>query len=543
METKTIILLIVIAIPVLLSLISLLKINLPTDLEGFFYANRTVDSKQFIDTTVAYAFQIAAISLFATWGYMYGFWTLWVPLFWYGGYRLLKWLNDNDYLDSFLDSREGETIHGFIAKKYKWKYLSLIAGVATLIGLSGTAFFEAEFVSNSITEVIPNTASGSHLLVFFIFVLIALLYIIIGGFKAIIWTDSIQLKTGFIAILSFIGITFGKAISNGYYWSGSILLFLTITLMIILLFRYKQLYILNPQIFKNKISTTFLIGVIVLVISLLVSLIVSDKEPSQDTFLSFFSSQNFKNPLSLGFPAILSLFIANFLWQIVDISNWQRLSSYDTKSSNKQMLSKSISFASFYSPLTWIIAIFLGMAFKYVNADISSGWTVLQDISIHYFNSNILLDNAYIIILLFGMIMIMFSTLDSLISSISYTVYEDIVNVIKKGKLTIKGARIWTVIFTLFFFFFYIYARTRISEIDKILYAFYSFQIALFPTIFFLLIKKQSSIISAVSSISSGILASILVLVYIDPYVYAALVVFIVSMLFYFLPNLFIKIK
>lgn len=550
MDTKIIVLLVVVTIPIILSLVSLFKVILPSSIKGYFYADKKVNSKQFIDTTVAYAFQIAAISLFATWGYIYGFWTLWVPFFWFLGYRILQWLNNNNYLDSFLQSDSGDTIHGFIASKYNWKYLSLLAGFATLIGLSGTAFFEAEFVSNSLVQAISQddafvtlNISSTSLVVFFLFVVIALLYIVIGGFKAIIWTDSIQLKTGFIAILSFVGITFGKTIANGNHWSGMILFILTISLMILLMLQYRKLNELNSEIFRKKTSSTFIIGLIVLIISLLTAFLIADKQPTQDSFSLFIQNQNFKNPLSLGLPAIISLLIANSLWQVVDISNWQRLSSYDTEKSSKELLSKSISFASYYSPLTWAIAIFLGMSFKYLNINIESGWTVLNELITYYFGSNIFFDNFYVLLLFFGMIMIMFSTLDSLISSISYTVYEDIVNIFRKKDLTLKGARIWTIIFTFFFFILYVYFRTYVAEIDKILYAFYSFQIALFPTIFLLLIGKPSSVYSAVTSIVSGMVASIIVLIYLDPYSYSALIVLVVSSIFYYVPNIFIKTK
>ncbi len=126
--------------------------NKATTVSNYFFADRTTDSDDFINSTVAYGYQIAALALFASWGYVYGFWTIWVPVFWGLGFLLLKYLHDSGKLDVFLNSKENLTIHGFLSKVYKNKNISIIAGIATLIGLSGTAFFEAEFTSDIITS-------------------------------------------------------------------------------------------------------------------------------------------------------------------------------------------------------------------------------------------------------------------------------------------------------------------------------------------------------------------------------------------------------
>ncbi|MBL7074925.1 hypothetical protein ISS37_06780 [candidate division KSB1 bacterium] len=174
-------------------------------------ADKKINNNEFLNTTVAYAYQIAAISLFASWGYIYGFWTIWVAVFWFLGFFLLKKLNDYDLLKKYIQSESTLSIHGFLAKKYKSGNVARIAAIASMLGLSGTAFFEAEFTSNIIISAV-NTTQGQSLfmLLFFIFVVVALIYIVVGGFKAVVETDRIQLSFGFIAFSIFLVLTYIK---------------------------------------------------------------------------------------------------------------------------------------------------------------------------------------------------------------------------------------------------------------------------------------------------------------------------------------------
>jgi Na+/proline symporter len=105
------------------------------------------------------------------------------------------------------------------------------------------------------------------------------------------------------------------------------------------------------------------------------------------------------------------------------------------------------------------------------------------------------------------MIFIMFSTLDSLLSAISYTVYYD---VISRGKRNLRGARISTFTYTLFFLLIYYFVRQKVSTIDSILYTFYSFQLSLFAPVAAILIGKRVSKLAVVLSILSGSLFALI---------------------------------
>ena len=94
MNTKDIALGLIITFPIFLFLWKLRRIGWVSTTREYFLADKRVNNNDFVDTTVAYGYQIAALSLFASWGYVYGFWTIWVPVFWAIGYQVLRVLND-----------------------------------------------------------------------------------------------------------------------------------------------------------------------------------------------------------------------------------------------------------------------------------------------------------------------------------------------------------------------------------------------------------------------------------------------------------------
>jgi Na+/proline symporter len=508
MEPLTYVILgLIILFPVLCFLYQLKKIPPIKSTSEFFLADKKIKSNEFLDTTVAYAYQIAAISLFASWGYVYGFWTIWVPIFWGVGFWFLKILNDKGVLKKYIKSNSTLSIHGFLAKKYRSKRVAQIAAIASLLGLSGTAFFEAEFTSNIIISACaPNNSLHLFFILFSVFVLVALIYIIVGGFKAVVATDKIQLSFGFISISLFIVITYIKVINNGYLYTGLILFLLTFFGLLFLNILYGKFKDINPSVFPKRISTTLFVSLTIFVIGgVMIIYNIFHGIEIRDSFVFFFREQKCGKIFSLGLLPMFSLLLANSLWQIVDISNWQRLASLDFDDDTQPILSKTLSFISWYSPITWLVAIFFGMSLRYVGFDVPDAWTALQKIAFESFQSKNIFDNFYILIFIFGMISIMYSTLDSLISSISYTTYYDIIlkgNIEESAKLS--KARMWTIVYTAIFFVLYLFIRYFVDGVDKILYTFYSFQLALFPAIISVFVNKKLNVLSAYLSIIFG---------------------------------------
>ena len=85
------------------------------------------------------------------------------------------------------------------------------------------------------------------------------------------------------------------------------------------------------------------------------------------------------------------------------------------------------------------------------------------------------------------------------------TAYCDI---ILKGNLEEKAelskARVWTIGYTAIFLIIYIIVRRYASRVDDILYTFYAFQLALFPSIMWALVSRKINKASAFFSIFGG---------------------------------------
>ena len=352
----------------------------------------------------------------------------------------------------------------------------------------------------------PNNNLHLFLALFLIFVLVALIYIIVGGFKAVVATDKVQLSLGFISISLFIVLTYIKVINNGYLYTGLILFLLSFSSLLFLNVLYGKFKDINSEIFPKRLSPTLFISLAIFVLGgIIITYNIFRGIDIKDSFYFFLREQKCGKVFSLGLLPMLSLLLANGLWQIVDISNWQRLASLDYSDDTQIILSKTLSFISWYSPITWLLAIFFGMSLRYTGFDVPDAWTALQKLAYDSFQSKNIIDNIYILIFIFGMISIMYSTLDSLISSISYTTYYDIIlkgNIDEAGKLS--RARLWTIVYTAIFFVIYLLVRSFVEGVDKILYTFYSFQLALFPAIISVFINKKINVLSAYMSIIFG---------------------------------------
>ncbi len=139
--------------------------------------------------------------------------------------------------------------------------------------------------------------------------------------------------------------------------------------------------------------------------------------------------------------------------------------------------------------------------------EVTDAWSALNQFTSNSILNGTSTDIAFIIILILSMIFIMFSTLDSIISSISFTTYFDI---IKGKKDSLYQARLYTVIYTLVFMVIYIALRQKVNNIDSILYTFYSFQLALFPSIISVFISKSINPLAANASIIGGSILTII---------------------------------
>ena len=476
---------------------------------AFHFADRTVSTTDYVDTTVMYAMQVAALTLFATWGFLYGVGALWVPLFWGVGYWLLAKLIEKGYIDNFLLQHDVGTIHQFLANKTHWRLLGVLAALISLMGIVGPAMYEAEFVGTTVARIYALEADSpliSGQLLFLFFIVIASIYILYGGFHAIVKTDSWQLAFGFCGFSLFTAFLLTEVADEGFIVSA-------ISLTIAMLLSVGVLLWLGLQQYGSIRSTAKPLQFAFLVygIALLVILGYWFLDGNvQDTFTSFWESQKFGQPLGLGFMSLISLLIANGLYQVVDVGQWQRLASARYSESDfgpiKSELVRSIRYVMVYSPVTWIMAILFGMTLKYLLPDLADPYDAVASFLIAYWQSMPVL----VLIFVLSLVAIMLSTLDSLVAAITFTLHNDCLVAFQSKWRSIQFGRLVTILFLVLGLFFYIDLSGRVNNFADILYTCWAFQIALFPLVMVAIVRDRLSASGAFASLAMGIIGALL---------------------------------
>ncbi len=220
---------------------------------------------------------------------------------------------------------------------------------------------------------------------------------------------------------------------------------------------------------------------------------------------------------------MISLALANGLWQFVDISSLQRLQSVEFKktdsasglSDSRSRIQRGILAAAIEGSGVWVLVILLAFALK------TNGVTSYSDV--HAFFRD--LSGASLLltpILVFAIICFMMSTVDGFISAMSYVAYCDIYNhhpdAEEGNSDSLRFPRITTALALMFIYAGYLLLRQSLKDRDDadtvlpaILYAIYAVQISIAPAVvvrFFL--PRTISALGVVLSVLAGSAAAIL---------------------------------
>lgn len=522
----------------------------PTDYDDFHYGGRTIPVNQYTDSTVMYAVQVAAITLFATWGFEFGFWTILVPIFWGMGYFIISFMLDKGLLDNFLKQQKIGTIHQFLSEKGNLKTLGSLAAFASLLGIAGPAMYEAEFVGElavrvstaSLESDLANPIVNEYSILFFgSFLIIASIYMLYGGFKAIVRTDVYQLGIGYIGFSVVLSIMLMLIANSGYKLASLVFLFILTLSSGILLFYWKRVFKIQEGTEKLLLSETplyfgfgsYLVGLFIV----LFLIQANDNAFSSSHWNDFIDTHKMLNPFSLGFITIVSLLIANSLYQIVDIGQWQRLASVKLNQEDyhksRNNLSKAIKVTGVYTAFTWIVAVFFGMALKYINAGIVENPYDAVALFLIDFSQGDIIEQSVVFIMILSLVAIMFSTLDSLVSSITFTIHNDWLVTVNEKFRTITVGRVFTVLFLIITFYLYGILSDRVNSFADILYSCWSFQIALFPLVVLAVWKKSIPGFWSLLSLIGGMYGALIPLIHtklnISPYEFSPILALIIS--------------
>ncbi|MBW2739378.1 MAG: hypothetical protein JRE64_11145, partial [Deltaproteobacteria bacterium] len=287
--TVLIITAILILIPIKYVLLSF-SMERPITLDDYHVASHRIKPINFIDSSVAYGLQVAALTLFATWGYQYGIWVIWVPLFWLFGYVLLGRFIKKGALDDIIISDDSDTVHGFIGSRLS-RPLTYIASVISLIAIIGTAMYEADFAGSFTTEILFKAANYDAIAqvtfnlktaLFALIVLVSASYMIIAGFRAVVFTDAIQLFLGLVAFSVVIALLAVKMSSVGFLWYSFYLLITPIILLAMLtVYWHRQNIPGSLKIGRLKSNWVFPILFGIFMIGIVASLMIGYDDPSK----------------------------------------------------------------------------------------------------------------------------------------------------------------------------------------------------------------------------------------------------------------------
>ena len=495
----------------------------PETFAEYHYAGRTIAPADYVSSTIAYALQVAVLTLFATWGYQYGFWTISVAIFWGIGYLVLASLVKRGTIDRFLRQDRLGTIHQFLGVRSHIRALALIAALVSLMGIAGPAMFEAHFVANISSRLIvdighsedPDSLVAEFTALFFwAFVVLAAIYMLYGGYRTIVRTDGIQLSIGYGAFSVALSLLLIRVAKTHSPEPALILLSGLFLLSVVAAICWRFLAGRQQRPARKLVVGG---GIVLPLVSYAVGLavtIVGAGGIEGSAFGSFFAEQQFSNPLALGGMTLLNLLIANALYQFVDVGQWQRLGSvsYDTQTPDKSRaaIAGYLRSIAVFTVISWIVAICFGMALRYVSADMSEhAFDELAAYMLSAQQSTSGIDKTVVILLLVAVGAVMFSTLDSLVAAIAFTAHNDVLRPREDGAKQVLLARAVTFTLLVISGLLYLWAYARVETFAEILYASWSMQIGLFWVIVLSFTNRPLSPIFAVLSVVAGIAGAI----------------------------------
>lgn len=513
--------------PILYILVTLYTPRLKS-VEDYQFGERNLNPSDVVDASIMYGLQIAAISLFATWGFLYGFAALVVPLFWALGYFIFSWTLSDRFLTKFANESEFRTLHGFLADHGKVRSVRLTAAFLTLVGLAGPAMVEAFTVGRSIASAVPEFGAPGGVGLALAFLSVSLIYMTRSGFPGVVRLNQLQMTLGYggfcMAVAGSMVFYLDRVSPSIVFWLSTSGLAVTTGIAVL---KVRHDWLTHQFIGKMAASTaprqTFdllglsavALGVISFALAAFLSLTNVSGEVT-DAFPPFYGSSD-----TYGFTvlATLSLFMANAFYQFVDVTQWQRLLSLavdkDHLEETARMLRSNVLTGGLCSALTWVIAILFGLFLRslFPTSD-TDAYTLLPAFI------SILLENSagwggpLLLVAVAALLAIMFSTLDAIVAATAFTVQEDLLGV-ESGSASLTVARAVTVGVVLLQLGFYLAVGAVAGDrVDAILYICWSFQLAMLPVVIGLLLGRAGSYAARIASMLAGCVGALSPLIF-----------------------------
>lgn len=484
-------------LPFILSFISALGGGKPKSVEDYFLFERNLDTGTFATGSVGYSMQVASIFLFLYWFGIYGYWSLIVPLAWFGGYMVQGWFVRTGRLDRFLaaDPKNVGTIHGFAANGHG-KVLLLLLAVTSMVGFSGTMLAEIDYALTYF--VLPGmgltiTAFWAKVTLYVMVLLTAGAYIMWGGYRAAVDNDTVQVKYAFslfTGTLAFLGI---KAVQSGQPSAGLIVGVGLVIFSRVAQLRRKRLAGLDSN-YRRSRHDQMLFGVMLAAGLILVGWVLfahfSSGTVAPSVPSATISKPTSTQPLGFGVLGFIALLGTNLLWQFIDVSSLQRLQSlkYDTNiAADKNRVSEGIFSAGWEGTGSWFMVIGFAIVISATGADVNAPHKAMTGGPLMW---------CLLPIFLYTVVAFMLSTLDTLVAATAFVVHYDIVPLLPFRRTSIpldnngemrqarKATMFGLLITASIYFYIKFHTQGDDARQSAIVYAIYAIQAAVFGPIF-----------------------------------------------------------
>lgn len=511
------------ALPILVYFaVGLRRSSKAKNLSDYFIYSADASPRDYANTSIGYALQVQAIFLFAYWTLVYGLGALWTPIFWGLGFLVLVALLARFELYRKENRQTPETLHEFLASRHSApRRLRILAAVATILGLGGAMVVEIGYCTQvyyamSVKEQEWFQAS---------FLIIGAAYIVYNGYKAEVNTERVQVPLAYVCFIAILLCTLPSiwTFAGRHFYSETWYLFLAVAILMII---GKLQVGLRDAVSDPQIWIPILALVGLLVINPWASpvswLVAGHAHPSGGIAAPLTSQVK-----AQGVIGLLSLLLANALWMPVDLSTWQRVASVKGSDNDSYDAFKSLKKATLRvmieSPVSWCLGIVLGLiigggGFLGAGHDAGSGVTdFAKRLATQSIPGLIPHEGVWLyLVLVMASVAFMLSTINPIISTISFTAYMDLPKGRKSGgarRGTLRGAKLWaslTVVFS--FIAFYLLTSKFGAKLPELMYAAFSSQLSLFPAVIFALYQRHCNARAAFTSILGGFLGTVIAL-------------------------------
>ncbi len=506
-------------------IVALRKTKQEITADEFFEARGLISPSEFANTSVAYGFQIASVSVFFAWGFIYGLGAIVNPLFW--GFGIILFMVVCGRLGDFFGTTQ--TLHGFLRQRYNSRAIAVVASIMTLIGFLGA--FTAELVWGSYALAIISPDPWFIGVSMTIMAAIVAWYVTRAGHLSVVKTDQYQLvfaHLSFVVLVVFLVTLLhwkdDEAGAIGFLLSVATAVMLALVAISII----RQLRDKDTPTSPDTGRTISLIILSIVILGGIVSIVNVVLFSSSLDAMSTAVADRRLYDFNQGALNLASLALLPLCWQFADVTMWQRLGAVRLPPADRpnrfSAIKKGLLRYAIESPITWILAIVAGVALRYAGIGVTeeSIWNGLAEIPIAISNADTPAGSIIQLLVasLFaaGIVAAMLSTADSFLIGSAFTIAYDLAprvtdsetdTIAQNPRRALRLGRIAVIIFIVAGLVSYWIASLFGFDILSVLFGAFAAQVSLFPAVFGAIILRNRAPAGgwALASIIVGFLA------------------------------------